>query len=97
MKVQEIKNSALPHNSKFPQNITKQKINFGFGEDYGDDEFLRESPQQAGGNIFEYIGLIIAFPFVCVYEVIDEKLAMRRARREAGAKEKEHDDATWSV
>ncbi len=73
MKVQAIKTYTPAVNNKTAHNNRNSYISFGFGDDYGNDDFLYDSDHKSGGNIFEYIGLAISFPFVWLAEVIKEK------------------------
>lgn len=88
--IQSHTHSAL--NNKPAQNTNRQNVHFGFGEDYGNDDFLRDSDHSSGGNIFEYIGLIIAFPIALVQDYLSERRAERRSEREFGQIEPEEID-----
>ncbi len=82
MKIQSIKSYApYTTGNKPAQNTSRQSISFGFGEDYGNDGFLHDSDHSSGGNIFEYIGLIIEFPIALVQDIISEKRAERRSAK----------------
>ena len=80
MKVQAIKNYTPAVNNKTTQNNRKSHISFGFGDDYGNDDFLYDSDHKSDGNLFEYISLAISFPFVWISEVIKEKRAAKKFR-----------------
>lgn len=79
MKIQSV-NSYTPLITHNRPAQNKQHINFGFGEDYGDDSFLQDSDHREG-NLIEYIGAIIAFPVVCIQEMISDRISERRAAR----------------
>jgi len=80
MKVHAIKSYTQSTFNKPAQNINKQNVSFGFGEDYGSDEFLHDS-DHSDGNLFEYLGLIIEFPITLIQEKLEERRAIRRAAR----------------
>lgn len=82
MKVQAIKTYTPVISNKSHMNTQRQHVSFGFGEDYGDDNFLYDSDHKSDGNIFEYIGLAIVFPFAWLQDTINEKREAKRAREE---------------
>jgi hypothetical protein len=58
--------------TKINNNYSSQKIPFGFGIDYGDDDYLIANDYQhkEGGNLFKYFASLCTF----VYELIKENI-----------------------
>lgn len=75
MKVQAIKTYTPLATNKLAQNSNSHKnnVSFGFGEDYGDDSFLLESPKTNDGNLVEYISCIFLFPIAYIQDYIRDK------------------------
>lgn len=92
MKVQAINTYTPSANNKIARNSHVSHVSFGFGDDYGNEEFLYDSDHKSGGNIFEYIGLAIAFPFAWIHEVIKEKRAAKKAREGKSLNDSENFD-----
>ena len=76
MKVQAIKTYTPLATNRLAQNsnLHKNHVSFGFGEDYGDDSFLLESPRKEDGNLIEYITCIVLFPVAFIQDYIRDKI-----------------------
>ncbi len=83
MQIQAIKTRINPVTNRYAQNTNvKQHVSFGFGEDYGNDDFLCDSDHKSDGNLFEYLGLAIIFPFTWLIDTINEKRALKKYQNE---------------